>query len=65
MAFNNKPIDQNAKDLVKTLGVVVQITPSGLWGEALHSSGLFPYLLKTLVAGEVWFTQFLVTDEPD
>ncbi|PPQ99043.1 hypothetical protein CVT24_003603 [Panaeolus cyanescens] len=52
MAFNNKLVDNNAKGLIGSLSLLVQLSPSALWGEAMHTSGLFPYLLKTLVAGE-------------
>lgn len=43
----------NARELLQSLNLLVQLTPSGLWGEAMHSSGLFSHLLKTAIAGEV------------
>ncbi|KAF9464415.1 armadillo-type protein [Collybia nuda] len=42
----------NAKDLLLTLNLLVQTSPSGLWGEALHNSGLFAHTLMTLIDGE-------------
>ncbi len=36
------------------LNLIVSITPSSLWGEALHVSGLFAYLMKILLDGEVY-----------
>ncbi|KAH9482382.1 Importin-11 [Psilocybe cubensis] len=51
-AFNNKIIELNAKDLLQSLSLLIQLAPSELWGEPLHVSGLFPHLLKTLIAGE-------------
>lgn len=43
----------NAKQLLQSLGLLIQLTPSELWGGAIHSSGLFAELLKTLLAEEV------------
>lgn len=43
----------NAKDLLITLNLLIQVTPSGLWGEAMHNSGLFAHVLTTLIDGEV------------
>ncbi|KDR83604.1 hypothetical protein GALMADRAFT_219426 [Galerina marginata CBS 339.88] len=51
-AFNSKIVGVNAKELLQSLGLLVQLSPSDLWGEALHTSGLFAHLLKTLIAGE-------------
>ncbi|KAJ3517980.1 hypothetical protein NLJ89_g157 [Agrocybe chaxingu] len=51
-AFSSKVAEFNAKELVQSLSLLVQLSPSELWGEAMHASGLFPHLLKTLVAGE-------------
>lgn len=43
----------NTKDLLITLNLLVQISPSGLWGEAMHNSGLFAHILINLIEGEV------------
>ena len=39
--------------MVIALNMIVTTTPSNLWGEALHVSGLFAYLLQTLFDSEV------------
>ncbi|KAF8914040.1 armadillo-type protein [Gymnopilus junonius] len=52
-ALTSKIVDVNSKELLQSLGLLVQLAPSGFWGEALHTSGLFAHLLKTLIAGEV------------
>lgn len=46
-------ITLNQKDMVNALNLLVQSTPSALWGEALHISGLFAHLLHKLIEGEV------------
>ncbi|KAF9476494.1 ARM repeat-containing protein [Pholiota conissans] len=51
-ALTSKVIDINSKELLQALNLLVQLAPSTLWGEALHTSGLFSHLLKTLIAGE-------------
>ncbi|PPR07214.1 hypothetical protein CVT26_012647 [Gymnopilus dilepis] len=51
-ALTSKIVDVNAKELLQSLSLLVQLTPPGLWGEAIHASGLFSHLLKTLIAGE-------------
>lgn len=38
----------NVKDMAVVLGLVIQLAPSSLWGEPMHNSGLFSYLIKTL-----------------
>ncbi|KIP12739.1 hypothetical protein PHLGIDRAFT_97377 [Phlebiopsis gigantea 11061_1 CR5-6] len=38
----------NVKDMAISINMLVQLAPSSLWGEALHSSGLFAYLVKSL-----------------
>lgn len=43
----------NLKDMVIALEYLVQLAPSSLWGEPMHSSGLFAHLISTLVEGEV------------
>lgn len=52
-ALRSDAVTLNLKDMVVALNLVVQITPSSLWGEAMHMSGLFAYLLKTLIDNEV------------
>jgi hypothetical protein len=39
--------------MIIALNILVQVTPSSLWGEAMHVSGLFSYLLETLLENEV------------
>ncbi|GLB33947.1 putative ARM repeat-containing protein [Lyophyllum shimeji] len=52
-AFKNESVVLlNAADMTRALNLLVQMAPSTLWGEALHSSGLFAYILTTLVEGE-------------
>lgn len=41
-------IQLNIKDMAVALGVTLQLTPSSLWGEALHVSGLFAFIVKSL-----------------
>ncbi|RDB22808.1 Importin-11 [Hypsizygus marmoreus] len=43
----------NAADMLIALNLLVQIAPSTLWGEAMHTSGLFAHIVTTLVDGEV------------
>lgn len=52
-ALTSRIVDINAKDLLHTLELLVQLAPAELWGESFHTSGLFAHLLKTLIAGEV------------
>jgi hypothetical protein len=42
----------NMKDLIIALNLLIQIAPAALWGEAMHTSGLFAYLLRELIDGE-------------
>ncbi|KAJ2930226.1 hypothetical protein H1R20_g6892, partial [Candolleomyces eurysporus] len=42
----------NMKDMVVALQFMVQLAPSNLWGEPMHTSGLFAHLLLTLNDGE-------------
>jgi hypothetical protein len=43
----------NAKQLLQSIVLLVQLAPSELWGDAMYESGIFPHLLKTLLAEEV------------
>ena len=38
----------NVKDLITTVDLLIQLTPSALWGEALHASGFFAHVMSTL-----------------
>ncbi|KAK0206374.1 armadillo-type protein [Desarmillaria ectypa] len=51
--FENVNITVNRRDMLVALNLIVSITPSSLWGEALHVSGLFAYLMKILLDGEI------------
>ncbi|KAF5321876.1 hypothetical protein D9619_000809 [Psilocybe cf. subviscida] len=51
-AFSNKLVDINAKDLIQALNLLIQVSTSDMWGEAMHTSGLFAQLLKVLITGE-------------
>jgi hypothetical protein len=44
----------NIKDILITLNLLIQLTPSNLWGEPMHTSGLFAHILTTLIDGEVF-----------
>ena len=39
--------------MIVSLSLLVQVSPPALWGEAMHTSGLFNHLLMNLVEGEV------------
>ncbi|KAI0755466.1 ARM repeat-containing protein [Irpex lacteus] len=41
-------ITLNVKDMAVALQFAIQLAPSNLWGEALHVSGLFAYIVKGL-----------------
>lgn len=43
----------NATEMMRALNLLLQVAPLNLWGEALHTSGLFEYILTTLIEGEV------------
>ncbi|KAG6833896.1 hypothetical protein H0H87_007907 [Tephrocybe sp. NHM501043] len=43
----------NATEMMRALNLLLQVAPSNLWGEALHTSGLFGYILTTLIEGEI------------
>ncbi len=38
----------NVKQMTTALRLLFQIAPSGLWGEAMHISGLFAAIVKAL-----------------
>ncbi|KAK7470477.1 hypothetical protein VKT23_001903 [Stygiomarasmius scandens] len=51
--FDKAAMRENVKSAMKTLALLVQITPSNLWGLAMHTSDLFKYLLSTIMEGEL------------
>ncbi|KAF8974448.1 armadillo-type protein [Flammula alnicola] len=51
-ALTSKLVEINAKELLQALNLLIQLSSSELWGEPMHTSGLFAHLLKTLIAGE-------------
>ncbi|KAJ7068412.1 armadillo-type protein [Mycena amicta] len=52
-ALSSAAVERNIKDMILALNFLVQLAPSALWGEPMHTSGLFSALLKTIVEGEV------------
>ncbi|KAF8917892.1 armadillo-type protein [Mucidula mucida] len=52
-ALRNVSVTSNLKDMVICINNIVGTNPSSLWGEALHVSGLFAYLMTTLLDSEV------------
>ncbi|KAI0347520.1 ARM repeat-containing protein [Trametopsis cervina] len=42
----NIAIQMNVKDMAISIQLILQLAPSNLWGEALHVSGLFFFLIK-------------------
>jgi len=57
---NEAVVGLNANEMLNALSLLVQTSPSGLWGEALHTSGLFAHLTVTLIEGEVRLTMLYV-----
>ncbi|KAF7301791.1 Importin N-terminal domain-containing protein [Mycena indigotica] len=51
-ALSSAAVERNIKDMILALNLLVQLAPSALWGEPMHTSGLFSVLLKTIVEGE-------------
>jgi hypothetical protein len=51
-ALKSGAIPLNVQHMIIALSLLVQVTPSSLWGEALHVSGLFSHLLNTLLENE-------------
>ncbi|KAJ7178998.1 armadillo-type protein [Mycena filopes] len=52
VALTSAAVAINLKDMILSLNLLVQIAPSQLWGEAMHTSGLFSVLMKNLLDGE-------------
>ncbi|EEB98277.1 hypothetical protein MPER_02244, partial [Moniliophthora perniciosa FA553] len=50
--FTRKALRENQKGALVALHLLIQTTPSSLWAEPLHVSGLFPYLLNNLTENE-------------
>lgn len=53
-------VQLNVKDMAITLGQVLQLAPANLWGEPLHVSGLFAFIVKSLKEDKVKYCS-----EPD
>lgn len=51
-ALKSEAVTSNMKDMIISLSLLVQVSPPALWGEAMHTSGLFNHLLMNLVEGE-------------
>lgn len=49
---SNAVVGVNNCQMVGSLALLVRLAPAPLWGEAMHTSGLFATLLKTLTEGE-------------
>lgn len=43
----------NVKDMAQEVALTCQHAPSTLWGEPLHTSGLFAYIVKSLQEDKV------------
>ncbi|KAJ7129521.1 armadillo-type protein [Mycena epipterygia] len=52
VALSSAAVTTNLKDMIISLNLLVQVAPSSLWGEAMHTSGLFSLLIKNIVEGE-------------
>lgn len=52
-ALSGPAVSVNVKDLVVALNLLMQVAPPTHWGEAMHSSGLFAHLMKTVLDEEV------------
>ena len=52
-ALSSASVETNLKDMILALNLLVQVAPSSLWGEAMHTSGLFSLLMKNIADGEV------------
>ena len=46
-------VQVNVKDMAQITGLACQLAPSSLWGEPLHNSGLFAYLVSSLQEDKV------------
>jgi len=52
-AFQIKAGDVHQFQVLQGLGLMTQLCPSSMWGEAMHTSGLFPRLLQAFITDEV------------
>ncbi|KAF8826887.1 hypothetical protein HHX47_DHR5000875 [Lentinula edodes] len=52
-------LQQNKKDALSALSLLIQLSPVQLWGKAMHKSGLFPYLLDIFMMDKEENTQIL------
>ncbi|KAJ7638980.1 armadillo-type protein [Roridomyces roridus] len=52
LALTGAAIETNLKDMIIALNLLIQVAPSSLWGEPMHTSGLFSVLMKNIVDGE-------------
>ncbi|KAJ7781094.1 armadillo-type protein [Mycena metata] len=52
IALTSAAVAINLKDMLLSLNLLVQLAPAQLWGEAMHTSGLFSVLMKNIVEGE-------------
>ncbi|KAK7054202.1 importin N-terminal domain-containing protein [Favolaschia claudopus] len=51
-ALTSDAVDTNLKDMLTSLNILIQVSPSSAWGAAMHTSGLFSQLMKNIVDGE-------------
>ncbi|KAF8623412.1 hypothetical protein AX15_006355 [Amanita polypyramis BW_CC] len=51
-ALKSDAVTLNIKDMIVTLSLLCQLSPVSLWAEPMYISGLFAYLITTLVEGE-------------
>lgn len=52
-ALSGEAASVNVKDMIVTLNLLMQLAPPSQWGEAMHISGLFTHLMKTVMDAEV------------
>ncbi|KAJ7507960.1 armadillo-type protein [Mycena galericulata] len=52
VALSSAAIAANLKDMISSLNLLIQVAPSSLWAEAMHTSSLFSVLMKNIVEGE-------------
>lgn len=43
----------SVKEILLVINLITQLTPAALWAEAMHTSGLFAVLVKTVIDGKV------------
>lgn len=52
---NELVVSINITDMIIALGLAMQLAPSSQWGEAMHISGLFPYVIEFVLDNEVGY----------